>query len=271
VDDLTVYRLGPEHFFFCVNAANIEKDYEWIVTQAHGEADITNISAEVAQLAVQGRNAQATLQPLCDIDLEQIKYYWAAKGRVRGVEALISRTGYTGEDGFELYCPAPHGPALWKALLEAGEPYGMKPIGLGARDTLRLEMAYALYGNDITAETTPLQAGLAWIVNLNKGDFIGREALLREKAAGVKRKLVGFELADRGVARSHYRILVEGRLVGEVTSGTMSPSLNKAIGLGYVSTEVARVGMEVQIDIRGRPTLARLTRTPFYPSQVRKT
>lgn len=271
VDDITVYRLGPEHFFLCVNAANIEKDYAWIVEQAQREAGIRNISAEVAQLAVQGRHAQATLQPLCDINLDAIRYYWAATGHLQGVEALISRTGYTGEDGFEIYCPAPHGPELWSALLQAGEPYHIKPIGLGARDTLRLEMGYALYGNDITAETTPLQAGLGWIVKLQKGDFIGRDALLQERTEGVKRKLVGFELLDRGVARSHYGMLIEGTQIGEVTSGTVSPTLNKAIGLGYVSAEYAKVGTEVSIDIRGKLAQARVTPTPFYPSQVRKT
>jgi aminomethyltransferase len=270
VDDLTVYRLGPEHFFFCVNAANIETDHAWIVEQAHGEAEIRNTSAEIAQLALQGRDAQATLQPLCDIALENIRYYWAAQCHMKGMDVLISRTGYTGEDGFEIYCPAPRGPELWAALMESGEPYGIKPIGLGARDTLRLEMAYALYGNDITAETTPLQAGLSWIVKLNKADFIGREALVKEKAAGITRKLIGFELVDRGVARAHYRILVEGQVVGEVTSGTVSPSLNKAIGLGYVGTEWAQVGTELQIDIRGKSAHARVTSTPFYPSQVRK-
>ncbi|MBI3325262.1 MAG: glycine cleavage system aminomethyltransferase GcvT [Nitrospinae bacterium] len=270
VDDLTVYRLGPEHFFLCVNAANIEKDYAWILEQTHGEADVINSSAAVAQLALQGKHAQATLQALCDIQLDQLPYYWAAKGHVQGVEALISRTGYTGEDGFEIYCPAPQGPEVWRAMQEAGERYGIQPIGLGARDTLRLEMAYALYGNDITAETTPLQAGLSWIVKLQKGEFIGRAALLKERAEGIKRKLVGFEVLDRGVARSHYRILVEGRVVGDVTSGTMSPSLHKALGLGYVSTAYARVGAELQIDVRGRPVQARVSPTPFYPSQVRK-
>jgi aminomethyltransferase len=270
VDDLTVYRLGPEHFFLCVNAANIEKDYAWIVEQARDEVDISNISEQIAQLALQGRQAQATLQPLCDIPLESIRYYWSAKGRVNGVEALISRTGYTGEDGFEVYCPASHGPALWSALMEAGAPYGIKPIGLGARDTLRLEMGYALYGNDITAETTPLQAGLAWIVKLNKGDFIGREALAKERAEGVKRRLVGVEMIDRGVARGHYHILVNGEVVGEMTSGTVSPSLHKGIGLGYVRTEYAKVATALQIDIRGKPAQARVASTPFYPSQVRK-
>jgi aminomethyltransferase len=270
VDDLTVYRLGPEHFFLCVNAANIEKDYAWIVEQARGDADITNTSAQIAQLALQGRNAQATLQPLCDISLDSIRYYWSAQGRVNRIEALISRTGYTGEDGFEVYCPASQGPELWSALMEAGAPYGIKPIGLGARDTLRLEMGYALYGNDITAETTPLQAGLGWVVKLNKGDFIGREALAKERAEGIKRRLVGIEMIDRGVARAHYPILVDGRVVGEMTSGTVSPSLNKSIGLGYVQTEHAKVGTPLQVDIRGKPAQARVAATPFYPSQVRK-
>jgi aminomethyltransferase len=169
-----------------------------------------------------------------------------------------------------MYCPASDGPELWRAVMEAGAPYQIKSIGLGARDTLRLEMGYALYGNDITAETTPLQAGLGWIVKLNKGDFIGREALAKERSEGLKRRLVGLEMLDRGVARAHYHILVSGKVVGEVTSGTVSPSLNKGIGLGYVRTESAKVGTPLQVDIRGKPLQARVASTPFYPSQVRK-
>jgi glycine cleavage system T protein (aminomethyltransferase) len=270
VDDLTVYRLGPEHYLLCVNAANIDKDLAWIVEQAQGEADIINTSAEIVQLALQGRQAQATLQPLCDITLDDVQYYWSGRGRVHGIETLISRTGYTGEDGFELYCPAAEGPQLWRALLEAGAPQRIQPIGLGARDTLRLEMGYALYGNDISADTTPLQAGLGWIVKLNKGDFVGRAALVRERREGVKRRLVGLEMIDRGVARAHHPLLADGEVVGEVTSGTVSPSLNKSIGLGYVRTEQAKVGTPVQVDIRGKPAQARVAATPFYPSQVRK-
>jgi len=270
VDDLTVYRLEPEHFFLCVNAANIDKDLAWIVEQAHGDADIINTSAQIAQLALQGRQAQVTLQPMCDIPLDSIRYYWSAKGRVQGIEALISRTGYTGEDGFEIYCSAAQGPELWSYLIDAGTPYGIRPIGLGARDTLRLEMGYALYGNDLTADTTPLQAGLGWIVKLNKGSFIGREALLKERADGVTRRLVGLEMIDRGVARAHYHILGDGKVVGEMTSGTVSPSLNKSIGLGYVRTSHAKTGTSLQVDIRGKSTQARVASTPFYPSQVHK-
>jgi aminomethyltransferase len=270
VDDLTVYRLGPEHFFLCVNAANTEKDFAWIMEHARGDAEVTNSSAKIAQLALQGRHAQATLQPLCDIELRGVRYYWSAKGRVKGIEALISRTGYTGEDGFEVYCPASEGPELWRALTEAGAPYDIKPIGLGARDTLRLEMGYALYGNDITAETSPLQAGLGWIVKLSKGDFIGRETLAKERREGIKRRLVGIEMIDRGVARAHYPILVDGQRLGEVTSGTVSPSLNKSIGLGYVRADYAKVGTLVQVDIRAKPAQAQVVATPFYPSQVRK-
>jgi aminomethyltransferase len=270
VDDLTVYRLGPEHFLLCVNAANIDKDFAWIIEQAHGDADITNTSVQIAQLALQGRQAQATLQPLCDIGLDAVRYYWSAQGRVSGIATLISRTGYTGEDGFEMYCSAAEGPQLWRALMEAGAPYQIKPIGLGARDTLRLEMGYALYGHDITADTTPLQAGLGWIVKLNKGDFVGREALAKERGEGIKRRLVGLEMIDRGVARAHYHILADGEIVGEMTSGTVSPSLNKGVGLGYVRTECAKVGTPVQVDIRGKPAQARVAATPFYPSQVRK-
>ena len=270
VDDLTVYRLGPEHFLLCVNAANIDKDYAWIVEHASGEADIANTSPQIAQLALQGRLAQATLQSLCDFSLDTIRYYWAVKGRVNGIEALISRTGYTGEDGFELYCAAAQGPQLWCALIESGTPFGIKPIGLGARDTLRLEMGYALYGHDITADTSPLQAGLGWVVKLNKGDFIGREVLAQERAAGIPRRLVGFELLERGVVRAHYHVLHKAEVVGEMTSGTMSPSLNKSIGLGYVRTAYAKAGTALSVDIRGKPVQARIATTPFYPSQVRK-
>jgi aminomethyltransferase len=270
VDDLTVYRLGQDHFLLCINAANIEKDFAWISEQAHGDADITNASAQTAQLALQGPQAQATLQPLCDIVLDDLRYYWSAKGHVSGIDTLISRTGYTGEDGFEMYCSASDGPELWRALMQAGNSFQIKPIGLGARDTLRLEMGYALYGNDITADTTPLQAGLGWIVKLNKGDFIGREALAKERGEGIKRRLVGLEMIDRGVARAHYHILADEAVVGEVTSGTVSPSLNKSVGLGYVRIECAKVGTPVQVDIRGKPAQARVAATPFYPSQVRK-
>jgi aminomethyltransferase len=270
VDDLTVYRLGAEHFLLCVNAANIDSDFAWIVEQARGDADVSNTSAQIAQLALQGRQAQATLQPLCQLPLESLRYYWAAKAPVAGVEALISRTGYTGEDGFEIYCPATHAPELWNAVMEVGAPYDIKPIGLGARDTLRLEMGYALYGNDITAETTPLQAGLGWIVKLNKGEFIGRTALAKERAEGIRRRLVGLEMIDRGVARAHYQILRAEEVVGEITSGTVAPSLNKSIGLGYVRTEYAKVGTALHVDIRGKPVQARVAATPFYPPQVRK-
>jgi aminomethyltransferase len=210
------------------------------------------------------------LQPLCDIALDSMRYYWSARGRVQGIEALISRTGYTGEDGFEIYCPAEQGPELWTSLMEAGAPHGIKPIGLGARDTLRLEMGYALYGHDLTSDTTPLQAGLGWIVKLNKGDFMGREALLKERAEGVTRRLVGLELIDRGVARPHYQILVDGEVVGDMTSGTVSPTLHKSIGLGYVRTAHAKVGTPLQVGIRGRSAQARVASTPFYPSQVHK-
>jgi aminomethyltransferase len=270
VDDLTVYRLGLEHFLLCVNAANIDKDFAWIVEQAYGDADIINTSAQIAQLALQGRMAQATLQSVCEIALDEVRYYWSAKGRVRGIETLISRTGYTGEDGFELYCAAAQGPDLWRALMQAGHPYQIKPIGLGARDTLRLEMGYALYGSDITADTTPWQAGLGWIVKLSKGDFVGREALAKERGEGIKRRLVGLEMIERGVARAHYHILAGGEVVGEVTSGTVSPTLNKSVGLGYVRTEWAKVGTPIQVDIRGKPAQARVASTPFYPPQVRK-
>ncbi len=270
IDDLTIYRLGDDHFLLVVNAANIESDWEWITEQARGKVELSNRSDEITLLAVQGRNAEQTLQPLTSIDLSSLKYYWATYGKISNTDVWISRTGYTGEDGFELYFQNAYARILWEAILKAGSAYGIQPIGLGARDTLRLEMRYLLYGNDMTREHTPLQAGLGWVVKFKKGDFIGREALLKEKEAGVPRKLIGFMMQDRRVARSHYPIWTEGKTVGEVTSGTFSPSLQKSIGLGYVQTPYAAPGTRLEIDIRGKKGAAEVVRTPFYPSQVKR-
>ncbi|MBI4241821.1 MAG: glycine cleavage system aminomethyltransferase GcvT, partial [Candidatus Rokubacteria bacterium] len=269
VDDLTVYRLAPDRFMLTVNAANIDTDWAW-VTEHGGEARWRNISDETALLAVQGPNAEACVQRLADRDVTAIPYYRFAEGRVAGVAALISRTGYTGEDGFELYLATDDAERLWHALLEAGEPAGIMPVGLGARDTLRLEMRYALYGNDIDRTTNPLEAGLGWVVKLAKGDFIGRSAIERVKAAGPRRKLVGFEMVDRAVARHGYRILKDGREVGAVTSGSYGPAVDRYIGVGYVPTDLARVGSEIDVEVRGAPRRARIVPTPFYPSKVKK-
>ncbi|MBI4641305.1 MAG: glycine cleavage system aminomethyltransferase GcvT [Candidatus Tectomicrobia bacterium] len=270
VDDLTVYKLGEDHFFLVINAATTEKDVQWIRENAHGDAEIRNISDDVALIAIQGRKAEEILQKLTYTPLSSIRYFWFARGKVKGVDAMISRTGYTGEDGFELYFPSSAAEEIWTALFEAGKGEGIKPIGLGARDTLRLEMVYALYGHDIDETTTPLEADLGWVVKFQKGDFIGKEALRKQRKEGIKRKFVAFEMVDPGIPRQHYGIFVGEAAVGEVTSGTMSPSLNKAIGVGYVAIEHATIGEELEIDIRGQRRKAKIVPRPFYPSQVKK-
>ncbi|MFQ5829112.1 MAG: glycine cleavage system aminomethyltransferase GcvT [Candidatus Methylomirabilia bacterium] len=270
VDDLTVYRLGADRFMLTVNAANIDKDWAWVTEHGKGKAEWRNVSTETALLAVQGPRAEKLLQRLADRDLMRLRYYCFEQGHVAGIPALISRTGYTGEDGFELYMSAADAERGWFALLQEGEPDGIVPVGLGARDTLRLEMRYALYGNDIDETTTPLEAGLGWVVKLGKGDFIGRQAIEREKSLGVRRKLVGFEMVDQAVARHGYRVLHEGREVGVVTSGSYGPSVDRYIGLGYVPLAHAEVGSEIEVEVRGTPKKARIAPTPFCPSNVKK-
>ncbi len=264
VDDLTVYKLAHEHFMFTVNASNIEKDYAWIRDHVAGRVEVRNISDETALLALQGPKAQEILQKFTSVDLSQIRYYWFQRGKVLDVDAIISRTGYTGEDGFEIYFHRDRAERLWWRLLEAGKPFGLLPAGLGARDTLRLEAKMALYGNDIDDQHTVLEADLGWIVKFEKGAFIGREALQKQQAEGIRRKLVGFEMVGRGIARSHYKIVKDGQEIGEVTSGGPSPILGKNIGLGYVAIEHARIGTEFDIVIRGEPVRAKIVPTPFY-------
>ena len=264
VDDLTVYRVGESQFMLTVNAANIEKDFAWIREHLKGRATVVNISDETALLALQGPRAREILQPLTPVDLGALRYYWFTSGRVAGLEARISRTGYTGEDGFEIYLPAPQAERLWEALLTQGKAAGLLPCGLGARDTLRLEAKMALYGNDIDDKHTVLEADLGWILKLEKGDFTGKGALAAQKAQGVKRKLVGFEMTGRGIARSHYKIVKGGKEIGEVTSGGPAPWLNKNIGLGYVAAEHSAVGTEFEVLIRDNRVSARIVPTPFY-------
>ena len=264
VDDLTVYRLGESQFMLTVNAANIEKDFAWIRENLKGRATPVNVSDETALIALQGPKAQEILQPLTPVTLGALKYYWFTSGRVAGLETRISRTGYTGEDGFEIYLPAVQAERLWEVLLAQGKGAGLLPCGLGARDTLRLEAKMALYGNDIDDRHTVLEADLGWIVKWEKGEFIGREVLARQKAEGVPRRLVGFEMVGRGIGRSHYRIVKEGRPIGEVTSGGPAPFLGKAIGLGYVETPFSAVGTEFDVLIREQPVRARVVPTPFY-------
>ncbi len=263
VDDLLVYRL-EDGYMMVVNASNIAKDFNWLADHRPSGVQLSDISDDTALLALQGRFAGKTLQKLTDLDLSEIRYYHFARGSVAGVEAMVSRTGYTGEDGFEIGFDGGRAEAVWNALLEAGAEFGIQPIGLGARDTLRLEMKYCLYGNDIDETTHPLEAGLGWIVKFDKGDFIGRAALLKAKEEGLRRKLIGFEVTSRVVPRHGYSILKDGEPVGHVTSGTFSPILEKPIGLGYVKIEHTGIGTDLEIDVRGRQAPARVVKTPFY-------
>ncbi|HEX8474700.1 MAG TPA: glycine cleavage system aminomethyltransferase GcvT [Pyrinomonadaceae bacterium] len=268
VDDLLVYRFGAEHLLLVVNASTTEKDWDWIQSHRQSESvELTNRSADFCQLALQGPDAIRILQQLTATPLDEIKYYHFREGEVDGTPAIISRTGYTGEDGFEVYAAADRAEQLWMRLLDAGrygEPEGVAPCGLAARNTLRLESAMALYGHEITEETTLLEANLGWICKLNKGEFTGREALAKQKEEGVSRKLVGFEVTERGIARDGQEVLIGGERVGRVTSGSPAPFLKKNIGLAYVPVEHAREGQELQIDVRGRLVGARVVPTPFY-------
>jgi aminomethyltransferase len=271
VDDATVYRLGPEHYMLTVNAGNIDKDWAWVLE--HGAttgARWRDVSAETGLIAAQGPKAEALVARLADIDVRGIAYYHAARGRMGDARMLISRTGYTGEDGFELYVAASDTERLWTALLEAGVTDGVAPIGLGARDTLRLEMRYALYGNDIDATTNPLEAVLGWVVKPAKGDFIGRSAIERVRASGVTRRLVGVEMTDRVPARHGYPVLTGGRPIGVVTSGSYGPSVDKSIALAYVETAHAAVDTPLEVEVRGQARPGRVVRTPFHPSRVKK-
>jgi len=255
-----------------VNAANIDKDWAH-VNQYTGQgqgARWKNVSADTGLIAVQGPRAEALVCRLAAEDVAKIGYYRFARGVVAGIDALISRTGYTGEDGFELYAPAVATARLWAALLEAGRDDGAQPIGLGARDTLRLEMKYALYGNDIDDTTNALEAGLGWVVKPAKGEFIGREALEKVRREGVRRRLVGVEMVDKAVARHGYPVLKDGRRVGVVTSGSYGPSVDRYIAMAYVETALAAVGTALAVEVRGRAKAARVVRTPFHPPGVKK-
>jgi aminomethyltransferase len=264
VDDLLVYRY-PDHYMLVVNASNHDKDLAW-VQGAAGELDVEVVdrSDEIALLAVQGPAARELLRPLVDFDVDEVGYYRFREGTVAGVSGTISATGYTGEDGFELYVPAEHAPGLWRTVLEVGEAAGLVPTGLGARDSLRLEMGYPLYGNDLDEAHTPLEASLGWLTKLDKGDFIGRVALLAQKQSGVRRRLVGLVLAERGFPRPAYKVLSNGEEVGVVTSGTVSPTLGDGIAMAYVPTRFVEPGTEMEIDLRGKRARARVVRPPFY-------
>jgi aminomethyltransferase len=266
VDDLLVYRF-PDHFMLVVNAANTKKDFDWVKSNTAGlNVSLTDRSDEFSLLAIQGPKSIETLQKLTSVKLLDIPYYSFVEGILADERMTISRTGYTGEPGFEIYFRSdiPTGERVWRKIFEAGANYGIKPIGLGARDTLRLEMGYCLYGNDIDETTNPLEAGLGWITKIDKGEFNGRDALRAVKTAGLKRRLVGFTVGDqRALPRHGYEIRSDSGLIGGVTSGTISPTLEKGIGMGYVSTDYAEVGNKIGIQIRGKSTEAEIVKLPF--------
>lgn len=268
VDDVTLYRFNEDHYLFCVNAANADKDFAWMEEVLEegdfGGVTLRNVSEEFAQLALQGPAAPSILARLTDTPLNRISYYHFHEGLVAETPAIISRTGYTGEDGFELYLLPSSAEAVWKALLEVGEPDGLVPAGLGARDTLRLEMKYPLYGHELSNEITPLEAGLGWITKLDKPSFIGREALLRQKEEGIARRCVGFVMTEPGIPRAGYPVYSGEKEVGYVTSGTMSPSLRIGIGVALVGTQQAGIGTPLLIGIRSRRSEARVVKTPFF-------
>jgi aminomethyltransferase len=264
VDDLLVYHRG-DHFLMVVNSANLEKDLEWMRRHATGDVRIRNTTDETCLIAVQGPHSLSTLRKLTDVEVSDLPYYHFLQTPIAGVETMVSRTGYTGELGYELYLPAvpPQAEAVWDALTEAGREFGIGPAGLGARDTLRLEMGYPLYGNDIDQTTNPIEAGLGWITKFEKGDFVGREALLAAKKEGVKRRLVGFMLKEKAVPRQHYGLHADGDRIGTVTSGTFSPTLENGIGMGYVDNRCAEPGTEIALDVRNRKFGATVVSLPF--------
>jgi aminomethyltransferase len=264
VDDLLVYRFR-DHYMLVVNASNLAKDWAWIVHQSEAfDCELQDVSERTGLIALQGPSARDILRPLASIEVDEVKYYRFTEGEVAGVPAVISGTGYTGEDGFELYVDADGARELWDALLEAGAGAGLIPVGLGARDSLRLEMGYALYGNDLDEQHTTLESGLGWVTKLDKGDFVGRDALVAQKKAGVTRRLVAMCLQTRGFPRPGYDVTHGGEVVGKVTSGTVSPSLGIGVAMGYVPTELSEPGTMLQIDVHGRPTEVAVQRTPFY-------
>lgn len=263
VDDLLVYRLA-DHLMLVVNASNIGKDLEWIQGHLNGDAQVRDVSVQTALIAVQGPMSESILQPLTEIDLAAIEYYYFVEGECCGVQAVVSRTGYTGEDGFELYIKPEDASKVWRAVLDAGRAYVLKPIGLGARDTLRLESGYMLYGNDIDETTSPLEAGLAWTVKLEGDNFVGREFLRQQKDMGVPRRMVAVEMDDRAIPRPHSSLCFDGERIGELTSGTFSPTFSRGIGLGYVASGRVKIGNPLQVNIRDQLHPAHATRKPLY-------
>jgi aminomethyltransferase len=270
VDDLVVYRLA-DRWLLVINGANNAKDTEWLREHLAGDVRLKNVTDESAQLAVQGPKSEAVVQRLSSVPLGPVGFYWATPGKIAGIDGLISRTGYTGEDGFELYFPASAAQSVWDDLFAAGREFDIEPIGLGARDTLRMEMKYALYGNDIDRTTNPIEAGLGFVVALDKpGGFIGADVLKQVEADKPRRRLVCLEMSDRSIPRPHYPILADDGPAGHVTSGTLSPSLNKGIALGYVRRNLAKAGTQLTVDVRGRPSPAIVVKPPFYRTGSRK-
>jgi aminomethyltransferase len=265
VDDLLVHRISESHYLLCVNASNQDGDFEYIrARNRFGGAAIENAGERYSQLALQGPKARSILAPFTATQIDALRYYQFTFGVVNGVECLIARTGYTGEDGFELYFAPEHSEALWNALLEAGRPVGLLPCGLGARNTLRLEAGMRLYGHEVDETTTAWEADLGWICKLDKGEFVGLKALIEQKARGIERTLVGFEMSDRQIARDACGVWVGGVAVGRVTSGSPAPYLKKNIGMAYVPPSARAAGTEIEIDIRGKPAPARIVPLPFY-------
>ena len=263
VDDLLVYKIEENHFMVVVNASNIEKDFRWMNDRLLPDVELRDESDGTALLAIQGPKSQSTLQKLTSVDLKSLRYYHFTKGGVGGVEMIISRTGYTGELGFEIYFPAAEAEKIWKLLFDAGKEFGIVPVGLGARDTLRLEMGYCLYGNDIDQTTNTLEAGLGWITKFNKGEFVGKAMLEKARTEGLKRKLVGITVEEKAVPRHGYAIYSKGTTIGAVTSGTFSPSLEKGIAMGYVLSANSAVGNAVHIDVRGKAVEGKVVALPF--------
>ncbi|MCL7749855.1 glycine cleavage system aminomethyltransferase GcvT [Halalkalibacter alkaliphilus] len=266
VDDLLIYRKAEDDYLLVINASNIEKDVEWMQQHIIEGVTAINVSSDIAQLAIQGPIAEQILQKRTSFDLSSIRFFrFADQVNVDGVDALVSRTGYTGEDGFELYCAADQAAKLWKSLLEAGKEDGLVPCGLGARDTLRFEARLPLYGQELTKEISPLEAGIGFAVKVNKdADFIGKEALKKQKEEGLKRKLVGLEMIDKGIPRTGYEVFVGDKLVGFVTTGTQSPTLKKNVGLAVLDIDVTALGTEVEVQVRKKRLKAQVVSTPFY-------
>lgn len=265
VDDILIYQMKSDRYMLVVNASNIDKDYAWLQKHLIHGVTLTNVSNRTALLALQGPNAQAILAAVTEAPIDSLApFHFLSDAQVCGVSTLLSRSGYTGEDGFELYLSAEDAAHVWSELIRAGEPFGLLPAGLGARDTLRFEARLPLYGQEITANISPLEAGLARFVKLDKGDFIGRVALTKQKTDGPARKLVGIEMIDKGIPRSHYPVLADGRVIGEVTTGTQSPTLKRNLGLALIESAFSELDTEILVEIRGKQLKARVVSTPFY-------